>query len=91
MAYTLAAPFVRVFYNKGDNRGKIWSIDFGPDTPELVVSDVTVATVGHTGFIQTPNVECPRAWIEFTDTTVSIDVERNTAAVYGAGASQLIQ
>ena len=69
---TYQAPYVRVFFNRAkDSKNKVWSVDTGPGTPELlatVVELIGVDTVTVYDPDQTPdNI---RAWIEMDNVVV---------------------
>jgi hypothetical protein len=65
--------FVRVYYNRGGDPAKLWSVDFGPGTPEILCRKVHVHGVMDTAAAcplpENPK-EQPSAWMEARTATV---------------------
>lgn len=74
------AAYVRVYYNRGrDTAEKIWSVDFGPNSVELLASSVYVNARGGTNYDHEVGQGGVRAWmfytnvvVEFVDTAIRI-------------------
>lgn len=70
---TFSASQIRIYFNRGDDAPKVWSVDFGPGTVEILCESVTFTAGVHGETIALPGTQQPKAWIELSGVQVSID------------------
>lgn len=81
MSYAITAPHARVYFNRSNDFPKVWSIDFGPGTAEILCGCVLIdGAIAETRFSTDTALQngpddrnTPRAWLELHDVRVEID------------------
>lgn len=67
---SITVPMARVYYNR-DNPNEPFCLDFGPDTPSIVVEKLDI--LGRWVSMFDPSEDAnPRAWMESSGTSVAI-------------------
>lgn len=75
---SISTCVLRVYYNKGVDADKAWSIDFGKGTPEILVKKVRIEVAGYTMFdAMVDNVTGPRAWLQIDLCVLILDMHQN--------------
>lgn len=78
------SDIVRVYYNAGDAEEKAWSIDFGPQTAELLLRRVITAPGETKVNLQEENKEAnPTAWLEIRNANVTLNLKDGMAVITG--------
>jgi len=80
---------VRVYFNRSGDPGKLWSVDFGRGTPEILCTRVMILEVcSSTRYDSTcvGSKEDPCAWLEIPECTVTIMLD---GSVQISGAEQI--
>lgn len=80
--FRVPSSLVRLYFNKSGVDNRAWSIDFGGEAAEFEVGHVTVDAIGHSKYDPTiTNPALPKAWIEFYDAEVVIDLHNSAASI----------
>ena len=64
----------RLYYNKSGDPQKTWSLDFGEDTPEILLSQVIVCASGVTAYDAHALEGRPKGWLEFHEKDVLLGI-----------------
>jgi hypothetical protein len=81
MKLDFSAEVVRLYFNQGrDDAQKIWSIDFGKDTCEILVTAVSVSAVGFSYYDPQVKTGELSAWVQYQH--VNIRIIDTTLTIY---------
>ncbi len=75
------APVLRVYFNRKEDAPKVWSLDCGPGTAEILVTEVIIAGECRTEF---DGSKTPCGWLLFKNVEVQL-TDKGTALVMEQG------